>query len=187
MVRLKSLRNGSISRIPEFNGKLSQLSIAPGYYNKIEPKDTVRWLSLTKLIDDKKYAVMDNRVWYVGESAIRLWKSWQPRPLPMRSLQRLICQTLKREVAFVVFPYYEIGNFYDNGSAMRELRALSKTSMRLLGYSCGAAEKWYFRAMTWIAILWLCRTAVWCCLRATGYDPRSGATSNLDPTISTTE
>jgi hypothetical protein len=53
---------GSLPDIPEFNGQLTYLSIAPGYHKKIEPKEYAAGLMFErKLLDDKKYAVLDGR------------------------------------------------------------------------------------------------------------------------------
>ena len=53
---------GSVPDIPEFNGKVSYLGIAPGYYSKIEPKEYAGGImNERKLTDDKKYSVLDNR------------------------------------------------------------------------------------------------------------------------------
>lgn len=52
---------GSVPDIPEFNGKMSALAVAPGYHTKIEPKEYGAMIEAErKLIDDKKYPVLDN-------------------------------------------------------------------------------------------------------------------------------
>ena len=54
---------GAVPDIPEFTGKLTSLGIAPGYHIKIEPKEHAAEIqSERKLIDDKKYAVLDGKV-----------------------------------------------------------------------------------------------------------------------------
>jgi phage major head subunit gpT-like protein len=53
---------GEVPDIPEFTGKISYLPIAPGYHTKIEHKEYAGGIqSERKLLDDKKYAVLDNR------------------------------------------------------------------------------------------------------------------------------
>ena len=53
---------GSYPDIPEFNGKLSYLPIYPQYTTRIEPKEFASGVQMErKLIDDKKYSVLDNR------------------------------------------------------------------------------------------------------------------------------
>lgn len=52
---------GDVPDVPEFNGKLSYLSVAPGFHTRIEPKEYAAGLQIQrKLIDDKQYAVLDN-------------------------------------------------------------------------------------------------------------------------------
>ena len=63
---------GDVPDIPEFNGKLSFLSIAPGYYTKIEPKEHAGGLQFQrKLLDDKQYSVLDKRASGLMTSAQR--------------------------------------------------------------------------------------------------------------------
>ena len=52
---------GAVPDIPEFTGKVSYLGIAPGFHTKIEPKEYAGGIqSERKLIDDKKYDVLNN-------------------------------------------------------------------------------------------------------------------------------
>lgn len=63
---------GSLPDIPAFNGKISYLSVSPGYHIKIEPKEFAAGILFErKLLDDKKYAVMDNRAKMLSKSAQR--------------------------------------------------------------------------------------------------------------------
>jgi hypothetical protein len=63
---------GAIQDIPEFNGKLSYLGRAPGYHTRVEHKEYAAGIeSERKLIDDKKYAVLDNNAGGLMESAGR--------------------------------------------------------------------------------------------------------------------
>ncbi len=63
---------GDVPDIPEFNGKLSFLSIAPGFHTKIEPKEHAGGLQFQrKLIDDKQYSVLDDRASGLMRSAQR--------------------------------------------------------------------------------------------------------------------
>jgi hypothetical protein len=53
---------GSVGDIPEFNGKLTYLPIMPGWHKKVEHKEYAAGIvAERKLIDDKKYAVLDDR------------------------------------------------------------------------------------------------------------------------------
>jgi len=64
---------GAVPDIPEFNGKVSWLGIAPGYHSKIEPKEYAGGiLAERKLIDDKKYKVLDGRAEGLMGSAHRV-------------------------------------------------------------------------------------------------------------------
>lgn len=63
---------GDVPDIPEFNGKLSYLSIAPGFHTKIEHKEYAAGLMFErKLIDDKKYPVLESRTSGLMKSAQR--------------------------------------------------------------------------------------------------------------------
>ncbi|HUX46394.1 MAG TPA: hypothetical protein VMV58_00140 [Desulfosporosinus sp.] len=63
---------GSLPDIPEFNGKLSYLGLAPGFTTRIEHKEYAAGVQTErKLIDDKKYAVLDRRAAGLMESAHR--------------------------------------------------------------------------------------------------------------------
>jgi len=72
---------GAVPDIPEFNGKVSWLGIAPGYHTKIEPKEySGGILAERKLIDDKKYAVLDGRAEGLMASAHRVKEKKGMRP-----------------------------------------------------------------------------------------------------------
>jgi len=63
---------GSLQDIPEFNGKVTYLGVAPGYHVQIEHKEFSAGTAIErKLIDDKKYNVMDDRAAGLMESADR--------------------------------------------------------------------------------------------------------------------
>jgi hypothetical protein len=72
---------GSVPDIPEFNGKLSTLGISPGYHLKLEPKEYGAMLQAErKLIDDKKYAVLDSRASGLMTAAHRTREKMGARP-----------------------------------------------------------------------------------------------------------
>lgn len=53
---------GGVPDIPEFNGKLTYLPIIPGWHKKVEHKEFAGGIvAERKLIDDKKYSVLENR------------------------------------------------------------------------------------------------------------------------------
>lgn len=72
---------GALGDIPEFNGKLSYLSVSPGYYTKIEPKEYAAGIQYErKLLDDKKYSVLDGRANALATSAKRTMDKLAVRP-----------------------------------------------------------------------------------------------------------
>lgn len=63
---------GALPDIPQFNGKVAYLPIAPGFHTLIEPKEYSGGIQIErKLIDDKKYAVLDRKAESLVESAHR--------------------------------------------------------------------------------------------------------------------
>jgi phage major head subunit gpT-like protein len=63
---------GGVPDIPAFTGKLTYLNQAPGYHTKIEPKEYAAGLQYErKLIDDKKFGVMNNGAAQLGKAAAR--------------------------------------------------------------------------------------------------------------------
>lgn len=63
---------GSLGDIPEFNGKIEYLSVSPGYYIVIEPKEWAAGVLIQrKLIDDKKYGVLSDWAAKLSESMAR--------------------------------------------------------------------------------------------------------------------
>lgn len=72
---------GALPDIGEFTGKLEYLSISPGYHIQIEPKEFAAGLMYErKLLEDKKYAVLDNRQGKLGTSAARTRERYGARP-----------------------------------------------------------------------------------------------------------
>jgi len=72
---------GGYPDISEFNGKLSYLGVSPGYQTKIEPKEYAQGIAFErKLIDDKKYAVMEDRVGMLTGAAQRTQEKLAVRP-----------------------------------------------------------------------------------------------------------
>lgn len=175
---------GSLPDIPEFNGKLSQLSIAPGYYNKIEPKEYGAVIEFErKLLDDKKYAVMDNRVGMLGESAIRVMEKIAARPFQNAFSSAFDYQTSEEGVALCSGSHTtKSGTSTTTGFSNAGTTALSKTAIaatRVLGrrFRNDISERIDMNMDTLIVPDSLYDAAC----EATGYDPRSGASSALDP------
>ena len=72
---------GSLPDIPAFSGKLEYLGVAPGFLTRIEPKEYAGGVAFErKLLDDKKYAVMDGRAEMLAESAHRVQEKIGVRP-----------------------------------------------------------------------------------------------------------
>jgi len=64
---------GDVPDIPEFSGQLTSLSVAPGFHKKIESGEFAgQIIAERKLIDDKKYPVLDNRAQGLMKSAMRV-------------------------------------------------------------------------------------------------------------------
>lgn len=72
---------GALGDIPEFNGALTYLSINPGYYTKIEPKEYAAGVQFErKFLKDKKYPLMENKVGQLTKSANRTMDKIAVRP-----------------------------------------------------------------------------------------------------------
>lgn len=64
---------GAVPDIPEFNGKVSYLGVHPGFHIKVEPKEFAGGVQCErKLIDDKKYSVLDSKAEGLMVSAHRV-------------------------------------------------------------------------------------------------------------------
>lgn len=72
---------GALPDIPAFTGKLEYLGVSPGYWTKIEPKEYAGGVMITrKLLDDKKYAVLDDWARKLGGSSHRTKEKIGVRP-----------------------------------------------------------------------------------------------------------
>jgi len=64
---------GGVPDIQEFTGAIPYLAIAPGFHKKIEHREYAGGLQIErKLLDDKKYGVLENRASGLMESAMRV-------------------------------------------------------------------------------------------------------------------
>ncbi len=91
---------GSLPDIPLFTGKLTTLSIAPGFYNKVEHKEFAASVQADrKLIEDKKYAVLDNFAEKLMESAQRTREKYGVRPFAFAHSTAFDFQTSEEGVA----------------------------------------------------------------------------------------
>lgn len=67
--------------IPEFNGKLSYLGRAPGYYTKIEPKEFAAGvITQRKFIDDNQWPVLRDNATQLVKSNARTQEKYRARP-----------------------------------------------------------------------------------------------------------
>jgi len=65
----------------EFNGKLSYVGQAPGYYNKIEPKEfALGTQTQRKFIDDNQWGVLKNQGKSLGKALARTKEKYRARP-----------------------------------------------------------------------------------------------------------
>ena len=72
---------GALGDIPEFNGKITSLSISPGFYTRIEPKEYAAQLEFErKLLEDKKFPVLEGRASQLTQSAKRTMDKLAVRP-----------------------------------------------------------------------------------------------------------
>lgn len=70
-----------IQDIPRFTGQLSYLSMFPGWYTKIEPKEFAGALQFErKLLDDERYGALTDRASLLSESARRTQVKYEVRP-----------------------------------------------------------------------------------------------------------
>lgn len=64
---------GGVPDIQEFTGTINYLAVAPGFYKKIEHREYAGGLQIErKLLDDKKYGVLENRATELMQSAMRV-------------------------------------------------------------------------------------------------------------------
>jgi phage major head subunit gpT-like protein len=72
---------GGLADIPEFNGKLSYLGIAPSYWTKIEPKEFAAGvITQRKFIDDNQWPVLRNHATELVRSNVRTQEKYRARP-----------------------------------------------------------------------------------------------------------
>jgi phage major head subunit gpT-like protein len=175
---------GTIPDIPEFNGKLSYLSVAPGYYNKIEPKEFAGGLMFErKLLDDKKYPVMDNRVGMLTTSAIRVQEKYAARPFYNAFSASFDFQTSEEGVALCSTGHLTKSGtpttvgFSNAGTAAMSKTSINATRILMRRFRNDVSERIDMEPDLIICPDSLYDTACEC----VGYDPRSGAESQLDP------
>jgi phage major head subunit gpT-like protein len=122
---------GALPDIPEFSGKLSYLSISPGYYTKIEPKEYAGGVMFErKLLDDKKYAVLDDRAGKLANSAHRVREKLAVRPFAYAFSSAFDFMTSEEGVSLCSGSHTtKSGTSTSSGFSNSGTSALSKTSV----------------------------------------------------------
>jgi len=122
---------GALPDIPEFNGKLEYLSASPGYYIKIEPKEYAGAVMFErKLIDDKKYNVLDDRAGMLANSAHRVREKFAARPLAYAFSAAFDFMTSEEGVSLCSTAHLtKSGTSVASGFSNSGTSALSKTSV----------------------------------------------------------
>jgi len=169
---------GSLPDIPEFNGKLSQLSIAPGYYNKIEPKEYGAMVEFErKLLDDKKYAVMDNRAGMLGTSAARVMEKIAARPFQNAFSSAFDYQSSEEGVSLCSTAHTtKSGTSTSTGFSNAGTTALSKTAIAATRVLMRRFRNDISELIDMNPDMLIVPDSLYdAACEATGYDPRSGA------------
>jgi phage major head subunit gpT-like protein len=175
---------GALPDVPAFNGALSYLSVAPGYYNKIEPQEFAAGVMFErKLLDDKKYGVMDNRVSMLAESAARVREKYGVRPFANAFSAAFDFQTSEEGVALCSTAHTTksgtstASGFSNSGSSALSKTSINATRILMRKFKNDISERIDVTPDTLIVPTSLYDTAC----EAVGYDPRSKAASELDP------
>ena len=122
---------GAVPDIPEFNGALEYLSIAPGFYTKVEHKEYAGGLQFErKLLDDKKYAVLDSGAEGLANSAARVKEKLAVRPFANATTATFDFMTSEEGVALSSSSHTtKAGVSTASGFANAGTSALDKTSV----------------------------------------------------------
>lgn len=122
---------GSLPDIPEFSGKLEYISQSPGFYTKIEPKEYAGGVAFErKLLDDKKYAVMDGRAEMLAESAHRVQEKLGVRPFAYAFSSAFDFMTSEEGVSLCSSSHTtKSGTSISSGFDNSDTSALSKSSV----------------------------------------------------------
>jgi phage major head subunit gpT-like protein len=121
---------GAVPDIPEFTGKISYLGVAPGYHIKIEPKEYSGGLQHErKLIDDKKYDVLNDRATGLMEAAQRTREKLGVRAFANAFSTAFDFMTSEEAIALCGSHLTKAGTSTTNGFDNSGTSALSKTSL----------------------------------------------------------
>ena len=121
---------GALPDIPEFNGTLEYIAPSPGYYTKIEHKEYAGGtMTERKFIDDKKYAVLDNKAGMLGTSAARVREKIGVRPFANAFSAAFDFQTSEEGIALCGSHTTKVAVSTSTGFTNAGTSALSKTSV----------------------------------------------------------
>ena len=122
---------GALPDIVAFSGKLEYLSASPGYYTKIEPKEFAGGTIMErKLIDDKKYPVLDDRAKMLAESDHRVREKYAARPFNYATSSAFDFMTKEEGVSLASTAHTtKSGTSTTNGFSNSGTSALSKAAV----------------------------------------------------------
>lgn len=121
---------GAVPDIPEFTGKISYLPRHPGYYTKIEPKEYAAGIQVQrKLMDDKKYDVLDNNAEGLMQAAMRTKEKLGVRPFAFAFSTAFDFMESEEGIALCGSHTTKSGTSTTNGFSNSGTSPLSKTSV----------------------------------------------------------
>ena len=175
---------GSMPDIPFFTGKLDFLDISPGYYTRIEPKEYAAGIQMQKkFIEDKQYAVLDDRQSSMLKAYGRTKEKAAVKAFGYGTSTAWDYMTNEEGVSLFNSTHLtKSSGVSSSGFGNYGTSAISKTTImatRILFemFRDDIGELYDSEPDTLLVPVALYDTAC----EATGYDPRSGANSDLDP------
>jgi len=175
---------GSVPDIPKFDGRLQYISVSPGYYTKIETQEFAAGIMIERrLIDTKQFRVMNNLQNGLARSLARVKEKKAANILNYAFSAAWEFMSNEEGVALCAAHSTKSGVPTTTGFTNYGTSALSKTSLAaarvaMMKFKDDIGEFFDVTPDTLIVPVALYDTA----LEITGYDPRSGAESEKDPT-----
>ena len=122
---------GALPDVPLFTGQVEYLSMAPGYHVKIEPSEFAAGVQAErKLLDDKKYAVLDDFAAELGRSMARVDEKYGVRPFAYAFSNTFDFMTSEENVALCSSSHTtKSGTSTASGYSNAGTSALSKTAV----------------------------------------------------------
>jgi hypothetical protein len=174
---------GAVPDIPAFSGKLQYLAIAPGYHVRIEPKEFAGGIQAErKLLDDKRYAVLDDRASGLGESAQRTREKYGVEPFAYAFSSAFTFMTNEEGVSLCNDSHTtksgtSTSTGFDNaGTSAISKTAIQATRLLMRKFRNDISERIVIEPDTLIVPDNLYDAAC----ELVGYSPETGATSQLD-------